>query len=1202
MALPPVLSEKGLAKFRTKLCERLLATGSCAFGEKCQYSHTDRPRRNPHKVTYAPRLCPNCDNCPKGAECDFAHTRDEELFHPAVYKTSPCPGGATCSGYYCPYAHNNDELRAREGNTSGSSGGGVNARSATARVSKPSAPARNTGPRTEGGTGGTPCVELDSGSGYAEEQGASTRCKTPKAAAMENSKKGQRGSRGARGSSTKNGQPQAASASTGDGGNTVNSRSSDSNAPPTASQPEQTSAESAVDDDSWWYAGDQHDLRVCVKEIVSGAAGDGDALVGGILRPGFFQAKSGTGTLRVLDREVRCQVKLMTISRGDSQIAAQVVKEAKRWIAHWSNHWSNTDQSNNGDNPSEHAYVLRRTVATTVLALPEYASTLGVSMNKMGGSVAKQAATFWPLTAMAASWARQLVTQVQALHAENIAHLCLGPQTVNVDAAGELHMGDFMGKIRALRLFESGWRGKSDDAWAMWYPPEVHRCVSTGEGGAKLDKFRIDSWQLGVVIFYLLTGEHPFGDRRKPSTVCANVVADRRVNRPLLDHLPLFTNLVNRLTERCPDQRLLPVQIVRHPVLWTFADALRFAAPLWKTDYTSVLKSQGIALQSGLLHIPPIAILGGSRPPADIPGQLELLVRLCDKAINTNSVPVIDLDIQAISRLPPGCLAQTNNAAENGVAYAALVTVPQPLLLTLPTNEPGLPAEPRNWQGSPAPVQASSSDLLRAPPGLEDYTELAQMHTSPAAMPDHPDLHMFGTHPSLSMQPAAAAAATTAAASAATSIGSASALAAGLPFNIQAPVQPSKLTLADLELLSLAAHRTHPMPPAPMATSLGVSSMISPAPVPPAPLLTEFHHGHASPAILATGQPHREADGMLLARAGVTGLAETSLGLVHAAGHEASSRAHPFGLPAWHAAHTLQATQSAAYNAVYNPAIHGSPANVAAAFTGAHTTYSSPGMGILGGTVTSPIGTTPYLELPQYLQNLGRMERSVLAHTPVLGGAHPYSHSIYNHLGLLPGGDSGAGDASNWLLPGAPQPATSSVPVGYLPPPMPPTLPTAAVTASLPPPPPTTAAALMQGHSQQHLGGPAVAAATLSAAGVPLSGATVKASELASGSSSSPWPMRVETSPVPGGTRAVFSVDPSAIGQQGQEQMDQSLEAVEAKLERFLSTWENATEAEEKENAEKLAKGVGGDGVSCLPSDLLFAMEGATSMRTSCSI
>ena len=35
-----------------------------------------------------------------------------------------------------------------------------------------------------------------------------------------------------------------------------------------------------------------------------------------------------------VDGEIQCQVKLMTISRGDSQIAAQVVKEAKRWITH----------------------------------------------------------------------------------------------------------------------------------------------------------------------------------------------------------------------------------------------------------------------------------------------------------------------------------------------------------------------------------------------------------------------------------------------------------------------------------------------------------------------------------------------------------------------------------------------------------------------------------------------------------------------------------------------------------------------------------------------------------------------------------------------------------------------------------------------------------------------------------------------------
>eukprot|EP00421_Protoceratium_reticulatum_P043965 CAMPEP_0168453036 /NCGR_PEP_ID=MMETSP0228-20121227/49475_1 /TAXON_ID=133427 /ORGANISM="Protoceratium reticulatum, Strain CCCM 535 (=CCMP 1889)" /LENGTH=113 /DNA_ID=CAMNT_0008467733 /DNA_START=13 /DNA_END=350 /DNA_ORIENTATION=+ len=111
MALPSVLSEKGLAKFRTKVCERILATGSCAFADKCQYSHAAAPRRNPKKVKYLPTPCLDPKNCPAGNACKYSHTIDEELYHPTAYKTSTCPGGNACGGYYCPFAHSVEELR-----------------------------------------------------------------------------------------------------------------------------------------------------------------------------------------------------------------------------------------------------------------------------------------------------------------------------------------------------------------------------------------------------------------------------------------------------------------------------------------------------------------------------------------------------------------------------------------------------------------------------------------------------------------------------------------------------------------------------------------------------------------------------------------------------------------------------------------------------------------------------------------------------------------------------------------------------------------------------------------------------------------------------------------------------------------------------------------------------------------------------------
>ena len=110
-------------KFRTRFCERFLQYGECNFGGKCQYSHNMTwRRRSPQKYLYEPRLCDNIItyvsdsgkkqtmiNCHNGKNCKFAHSREEVLFHPALYKTVMCEDPA-CTRYYCPFAHSVDEL------------------------------------------------------------------------------------------------------------------------------------------------------------------------------------------------------------------------------------------------------------------------------------------------------------------------------------------------------------------------------------------------------------------------------------------------------------------------------------------------------------------------------------------------------------------------------------------------------------------------------------------------------------------------------------------------------------------------------------------------------------------------------------------------------------------------------------------------------------------------------------------------------------------------------------------------------------------------------------------------------------------------------------------------------------------------------------------------------------------------------------
>jgi len=130
MATSPFLSEDDLHRFRTKPCRRVRFNG-CVFGEnRCQYSHNEYwPRRCPfyltnrHALRYLPDMCPLVtldvggnlirNTCDRGGNCPYAHSREEEEYHPLRYKTTICSDFRKdrCERYYCPWVHGLAEQR-----------------------------------------------------------------------------------------------------------------------------------------------------------------------------------------------------------------------------------------------------------------------------------------------------------------------------------------------------------------------------------------------------------------------------------------------------------------------------------------------------------------------------------------------------------------------------------------------------------------------------------------------------------------------------------------------------------------------------------------------------------------------------------------------------------------------------------------------------------------------------------------------------------------------------------------------------------------------------------------------------------------------------------------------------------------------------------------------------------------------------------
>ncbi|KFG60849.1 putative zinc finger, CCCH type domain protein [Toxoplasma gondii RUB] len=74
-------------------------------------------------MLFSPHLCPGIEfrrsnskmslirHCTRGRSCTYAHSKEEELYHPLMYKTKICSVFPSCDRHYCPFAHSVEEIR-----------------------------------------------------------------------------------------------------------------------------------------------------------------------------------------------------------------------------------------------------------------------------------------------------------------------------------------------------------------------------------------------------------------------------------------------------------------------------------------------------------------------------------------------------------------------------------------------------------------------------------------------------------------------------------------------------------------------------------------------------------------------------------------------------------------------------------------------------------------------------------------------------------------------------------------------------------------------------------------------------------------------------------------------------------------------------------------------------------------------------------
>ena len=96
----------------------------CKGLQKCQHYHQEGSNRRPvfgpnEVISYLPAPCQGglpvkesgITTCAEGDKCLYAHTQNEILYHPLIYRTIKCELKPSCQQDFCPYFHNSLDER-----------------------------------------------------------------------------------------------------------------------------------------------------------------------------------------------------------------------------------------------------------------------------------------------------------------------------------------------------------------------------------------------------------------------------------------------------------------------------------------------------------------------------------------------------------------------------------------------------------------------------------------------------------------------------------------------------------------------------------------------------------------------------------------------------------------------------------------------------------------------------------------------------------------------------------------------------------------------------------------------------------------------------------------------------------------------------------------------------------------------------------
>lgn len=523
MALPALLSTDDLVKFRTRFCERFLQFGECNFGGKCQYSHNMTwRRRSPQKYLYEPRLCENIvwlvgenglrrqtvSNCHNGKNCKFAHSREEILYHPLIYKTVMCED-ITCGKFYCPFAHSMEELLPAAESPDYIRRCLLDASS----IDESDSDLLDDGGE-QGMLGDGEITLLDSCLRLRKASGQGL------------------------------GSPQTR-----------------------LHLPVPGSAEWNSDPSAWISISAAIRIETVIRARSTVVPSElCRALVSRTDTAGLAAKKitpSGGG----LPTQY-CLAKVIQIP-GNSAAATQLIGELQTI--------SKTEHRNLVNIKRVHVGTMPSGGQMICLALEQASSSLSQAIAdgyRADGTVRGLARKLNPHTGVTTLTASQKISDVvaglQRLHFIGSAHGRLSPSNILIDAEASFKISDFMGKMGILYAKENPEWAKPylEESALIWQAPELSAYLRNPMGSMLPDLKKCDVYSLGCVVFFAMTGQHPFGGFED------NMLADYVSNQHLLYSCPLVLDLCLRCLVMDPSSRIDLSELSRHPLFWDF-DTIR---------------------------------------------------------------------------------------------------------------------------------------------------------------------------------------------------------------------------------------------------------------------------------------------------------------------------------------------------------------------------------------------------------------------------------------------------------------------------------------------------------------------------------------------------------------------------------------------------------------------------------------------------